>query len=488
MIRTSQRPLTWIKILILLTWAVLFFLLLQRDVFIDRINLPEAQTLRQAEAEEYQGIYFRDSKIGYAVNRYRAEPDNRQVVEQEALMHLNIAQSVQTISLRLKATLSNGNSLQDFQFSFQSPFYRMQAKGTVHGNDVTYLLETGANTIRDTVTFPTPPLLATSRRSYLLGGALKPGEKRRIPWFDPLTLTGKESILEYRGQETILINGRVQKLHHFVESFAGARVNSWLNDSGTVVREESPAGFVFQKEPKFKALEAFGGSEELLSAMAVTLQGQLGDITGPSKAYRLTLPDDTTFDLDGGRQIFRDGILTITREDLAAAANSPACTDAAAALAATPYVQSDHPEITKLARQITGDAAEALARTRLIAAWVHENLDKRPVLGLPDALTTLQSRQGDCNEHAALFAALARAVAVPTRIAAGVTYHQEAFYYHAWNEVCLDNRWVSIDTTTNQFPADLTHLRFIIGETQEQVQLGSLLGKLSIEPLPSREN
>lgn len=486
--RTFLKPLSWVKLLIFLTWAILFFLLLRRDVFIDAINLSEAQTLRQAEAEEYQGIYFRDSKIGYAVNRYRTAPGNRQVVEQEALMNLNIAQSVQTINLRLKATLSAENSLQDFQFSFQSPFYRMQASGTVHGNDVTYLLETGANTIRDTVTFPAPPLLATSRRAYLLGGTLKAGEKRRIPWFDPLTLTGKESILEYRGQETILISGRVQKLHHFVESFAGARVNSWLNDSGAVVREESPAGFVFQKEPKFKALEKFGGSEELLSAMSVTLQGQLGDITGPSKTYRLTLPDDTTFDLDGGRQVFRDGILTLTREDLAHAANAPVCPDAGAALAATPYIQSEHPEIIKLSRQITGDTTDAFTKIKLLAAWIHENLEKRPVLGLPDALTTLQSRQGDCNEHAALFAALARATAIPTRIAAGVTYHQEAFYYHAWNEVCLDNRWISIDTTTNQFPADLTHLRFIIGETQEQVQLGSLLGKLSIEPLINQQN
>ncbi|MCK5339743.1 MAG: transglutaminase domain-containing protein, partial [Desulfobulbaceae bacterium] len=85
------------------------------------------------------------------------------------------------------------------------------------------------------------------------------------------------------------------------------------------------------------------------------------------------------------------------------------------------------------------------------------------------------------NEHAALFAALARSVQVPTRVVAGVTFHQGAFFYHAWNEVCLDDTWISLDTTKNQFPADITHIKFVEGETSEQVKIGALLGKLKIE-------
>ncbi len=485
---TSSRPLFWMKFLIFVSWVMLFSLLLKRDVFIDTVNFQETETLRQAESEEYQGIYFRESKIGYVITRYKVGSDEKQLIEQEALMNLNIGQAVQTITLRLKATLFAGNYLQDFEFSFQSPFYRMQASGTVDGNSVKYLLDTGTNTIRDTLTFPTPPLLATSRRAYLLNESIQTGEKRRIPWFDPLSLTSKESVLEYRGLESVLINGRVQKLHHFIESFSGARVNSWLNDSGVVIKEESPAGFIFQKEPKFKALDLSGRPEELLAAAAVKLQGELGDITGPSKQYRLTIPDESKLDVHGGRQVFRDKVLTVSREELPADRNFPTCPDTPASLAASPYIQADHPEIQKLTKEIVADTTEPLLRIKLLAAWVYHNLEKRPVLGLPDALTTLQSRQGDCNEHAALFAALARAARIPTRIATGVTFHKEAFYYHAWNEVCLDNRWISIDTTTNQFPADLTHIRFILGEMQEQVRLGGLLGTLGIEPLIGREN
>jgi len=98
-------------------------------------------------------------------------------------------------------------------------------------------------------------------------------------------------------------------------------------------------------------------------------------------------------------------------------------------------------------------------------------------------MTTLRLKMGDCNEHAALFAALSRSLLIPTRIVAGVTYNDGMFYYHAWNEVCLDGKWISLDTTINQFPADLTHIKFVQGETSEQIRISALIGKLKIEVL-----
>ncbi len=64
-------------------------------------------------------------------------------------------------------------------------------------------------------------------------------------------------------------------------------------------------------------------------------------------------------------------------------------------------------------------------------------------------------------------------------------FYNGAFYYHAWNEIYLDNRWTSIDTTNNQWPADLTHIRFVSGEVSEQVKISNLIGKLRIEVVPA---
>jgi transglutaminase-like putative cysteine protease len=199
--------------------------------------------------------------------------------------------------------------------------------------------------------------------------------------------------------------------------------------------------------------------------------------------YRLALPEGVVFELDQDRQSLTNDILTVSRETLPAN-DGTACTGPEEELASTPYIQASNQMIRDRAAAIAGDTDRPMEMVRRLTGWVYDNLEKRPVLGIPDARTTLETRIGDCNEHAALFAALARSLGIPTRVAAGVTFHQGAFYYHAWNEACIGDRWISLDTTKNQLPADLTHLKFFNGETRELVRIGALIGRLGIEILP----
>ena len=94
-------------------------------------------------------------------------------------------------------------------------------------------------------------------------------------------------------------------------------------------------------------------------------------------------------------------------------------------------------------------------------------------------------KAGDCNEHAVLFAGLARAAGLPTRIVAGTVYLDGRFLYHAWNEVWVDHRWVSIDSALNQFPADVTHIKFLEGGPEAHVALVSLIGRLRLDIISS---
>lgn len=484
-----RHPAACFKTAVLLIWLLLLGLLLRRDVFIGTIDPGETSAIEKAEREEYQGIYFQDKKIGFVANVYFPHEDRTLTVDQQARMTLNVAGTSHPIDLRLKALLGADGRLRDFTFSFRSPFYRMEAEGRVAGSRVDFSLSTGSTTIRDSLQLSAAPMLSTSRRAYLLTKGIKAGEKTRIPWFDPVSLTGKDSIIEYRGKERIFIQGRIHNLHHFVETFAGARVNSWLDDNGDVIKEESPAGFVFLKEPKFKALSENDKGPELLSAVSAKIAGTMPPLAGLTRMrYRLQLPEGGQWDLNSGRQRYREGLLTIdleSLEDQAPASTAP-CRTTDADLAATASVQADHPRIRQLATEIVAGKTGDLAKVRALAGYVSSHLKKRPVLGLPDALTTLDSGQGDCNEHAVLLAALARAAGIPCRIAAGVVYFKEAFYYHAWNEVCVDGRWISLDTTTNQLPADLSHIKFIEGEIKEQMRIGALLGQLTIEPIGDR--
>ncbi len=481
-----HSPATLIRGALILLWLVLFALLLKRDYFIETIDIDESAAIARAQREEYQGIYFHERKIGHVASSFEPLADGRLKLEQRGRMILNVAGGRHAIDLHLTAVITADSRLQDFSFSFHSPYYRMQAKGRVDGSTVRYSLDTASTTITDTVRLPAPPLLSTSRRAYLLRRGIREGEKVRIPWFDPLSLAGKESIIEYRGRDKVLIHGRVQNLHLFVENVAGARVSSWLDDQGDVLKEESPAGFVFLKEAQFKALAGIEESPELLAAVAAKVSGTMPALEGLRQMrYRLSFPDDGGFRLDSGRQRYTGGILTIDSQSLPSLQAPPGgCHDADSGLASTRMVQADDPKIAARAAEITAGMTSGIEKIRAIATWVHDNLDKRPVLGLPDALTVLDSRMGDCNEHAVLFAALARAAGIPCRIVAGVSYLREAFYYHAWNEVCIDGQWLAVDTTTNQLPADLGHIAFVEGEFRDQLRIGALLGQLTIEPLP----
>jgi transglutaminase-like putative cysteine protease len=473
------------RLLVILLWLVLFGALLQRDFFVKELDLHEARIIKQAQETEFIGIHFQNQRIGYVKTRLNpAAAGSGYTLFEDAVLHLNIMGEIHPIRMHLQAGLTESLLLQHFTFELASPFYQIDARGLVAGGEVDLTIRTGKETIRDTVQLASQPFLPTNQRGYLLGPDLKVGDKLKIPYFDPISLTGKDTIIEYKGIDKVLVQDRIYTLHHFTESYAGVRISTWLDNTGKVVKEESPAGFVFISEPEFKATDIVAKGDELLRRVAVPLTGTMPKLAGATQMrYVLTLPEGVEFALDKDRQRLTGNLLTVTLENLADHDADP-CQGRQAELAATPYIQAKNPLITELAATVTRDAESAMAKVRRLAAWVYYNLEKRPVLGIPDALTTLQTRRGDCNEHAALFTALARSVGIPTRVAAGVTLHQGAFYYHAWNEVCLGDNWLSLDTTQNQLPADLTHIKFVEGEIKDMVKIGALLNTLQIKVMP----
>jgi hypothetical protein len=481
-------PRNFFRILFIIVWIILFGLLLKRDYFIKSIDVREQQIIRRAKEESFAGIYFQKERIGYVKNRLTEAGSEKYVLFQDAYLYLNILNESHPVDMRVKATLNRNMQLLDFVFHFSSPFYKMEAQGEVVDKEVRFTLTTGKETIADRIRLQNQPFLSTNRRYYLLQKDLQPGEKFKVPYFDPLSLTGKDTIMEYRGREKTLVRKRIYNLHHFVETFSGVKINSWLDDEGKVIKEESPAGFVFIAEPEFKATDIVVKGKEILSSVSVPIKGGTLDLEGLNEIrYRLTIPSGVAFDLDGDRQSLTGDILTIAMESMPDE-DAVVCQGSDGELASTPYIQSKNNKIAELAQSQVTEEMSDLSRVRILADWVYNNLEKRPVLGIPDALTTLSTRMGDCNEHAALFAALARNTGIPTRVAAGVTFHEGAFYYHAWNEVCLDDKWYSLDTTKNQFPADLSHIKFVAGETSEQVKISALLGKLQIELLSDEQN
>lgn len=163
-------------------------------------------------------------------------------------------------------------------------------------------------------------------------------------------------------------------------------------------------------------------------------------------------------------------------------------------LAATPWVQSDHPLIRRLAVEAAGEAKTPIARMLAAEAFVRRHIrSKNLSVGYASALETAQSRTGDCTEHALLLAALGRALGLPTRIATGLAYAEgygpngRAFVPHAWTQAWIDGRWQSFDAALDGF--DAGHLALAVGDGDpSRFYAGiSLLGRLSIREIAPLE-
>jgi transglutaminase-like putative cysteine protease len=200
----------------------------------------------------------------------------------------------------------------------------------------------------------------------------------------------------------------------------------------------------------------------------------------------LTNADLSGFDLNGVGQTFEKS--TIEIRDPQSFKAEPADPDAAKYLAPEAFIESDAPEIIAESEIAARGATDVRDRAEKLTRYVNAILDKKPTVSLPSAREVLRTRVGDCNEHTALYVAMARAQHIPSRIAVGMVYIHGAFYYHAWPEVYIDegsNRglWLPVDPTLNEFPADGTHLRLARGGLEKQAVILPLIGQLRMRML-----
>jgi len=83
-------------------------------------------------------------------------------------------------------------------------------------------------------------------------------------------------------------------------------------------------------------------------------------------------------------------------------------------LAPSPMIESRHPSIRKLAKEVGADETQAWKRVEAIYDWVREKVkyENGPIKG---ALAALRDGTGDCEELTSLFIAICRAAGIPAR-------------------------------------------------------------------------
>jgi transglutaminase-like putative cysteine protease len=116
----------------------------------------------------------------------------------------------------------------------------------------------------------------------------------------------------------------------------------------------------------------------------------------------------------------------------------------------------------------------------MISHWVAQSVKHDTTVLRPEPLLVLTSQKGDFDAATILYVTMARSVGMPARRVAGVRRVGGRFYYYEWPEVWLGT-WVPVDPYEDQFPADASHLRLMIGLPGRRAVMAARLGTLTLE-------
>ncbi len=479
-------------VLVLLFWAVLMALFAHRSYFPAQANRTTTDGRETAitEAErEWLEIFLNGKKVGYVARRV-GPVGQGYVINEEILLKLNLMDMPVSTHTLTQCLVDERFQLRRFHVAVDSGVVRFKVSGEAEEGWIHVETGEGAACRRHRIKIAGPVVIPSAIPQFFKGRQVREGQSFVFSMLDPATLTQREITIHVGGRETVEINKDRVGAHRLESEVMGQHITSWIDDSGTVLREEGFMGLTLVRSSEGQALGtmAEGGTQDLYDLAAVGVDKSLKD---PSKVRYLKLRmkglTGGSFDvshLDGDRQRFRDGIIEIRQEPLPGSAGfvipfqGPGeMTDF---LLPELNIESDDETLMKTAKDIAAGQTDPVTVSRKLMTWVYDHLEKRPVISVPSAAEVLRTRTGDCNEHATLLTAFLRAVGVPSRLSVGLVYFRGKFYYHAWTEAFL-GRWVSMDATLNQMPTDATHIRLVTGGLDRQMEIIGLIGRLRLE-------
>jgi transglutaminase-like putative cysteine protease len=455
---------------------------------------PDALTLPRPREPEWFGLYLLGKKAGWTrmeVVRERRGGSDVLVARQETMVQASVGErNVERRQWDEKVYEARpGGRLVEYRSrrSGDGGDRTLELRCTPQVCQATFRAEGGIPQIRDlpypgeTAEQADPFRLAAALRGTVTGVQVEPEQLRVKKMKDSFL---RRSRLRGAGVEVpVSIVSEMEEGDRIPAEVAVA-------DDGRVVEIHFGEALVARAEPEEVAKRL--DRVDLFGISRVPLPAPLPRAVPQRIQYRLRGLPAGFHDADG-RQVYAPGapgetVVTVTAREPAAARPgqdvprgrvSEADRDL---LRATPDVDSDNPEIARLAAEVVKGAPGVYAASSRLSHWVNRRLEKVYGQSRDRASEVLRVGKGDCTEHALLFVAMARAAGIPARGVHGLVFAAyadgvPALYWHAWAEVKAGNEWIAVDPTFDQPVADATHLALGRGT---QVDSVALLGSLSV--------
>ena len=438
--------------------------------------------------ELWTGVVFNGEKIGFTRRQVRAAADapGRWEIESEATMRLQFLGVDKRIRLHAVDRVRADLTLERFSYEHEIDGSRMKVSGEANGTELRFAVEARGSSESKALKLE-QQLYPSSALAFLpLADGIKIGMSRRYAVFHGETQAiaeAEQQVLAYEKSE--LFEGPAFKV---ATRLLGLETTTWIAADGRPLFELAMRGVIISAlEDESRArrylVEASLNKRDAMVEFSLL---RAGPIEQPRRVSRMdiVLADfPKTFEVNN-HECHRAADRLECRIDRAAPlAKGRDAGEQRRYLAPTLAVPSVLHEIASLAKTIAGDATSDDQRIARLLAWMDANIAKEAVDSFT-AADVLSARRAECQGHAYLFAAFARALGIPARVVNGIAYSEPhgGFLYHSWNEAWIAGRgWQPVDATFGQAHADATHVKLIEGESAaELVPLVNLVGRVRV--------
>ncbi len=416
----TRFSVTWTTI-ILAVWLALLGLLLWDGYFPATRGENNGLRLSTAESDDWFIIRIGGAYSGFGRSRqFRRE--NQWVLHDELSISLNIQGQVKPVRIGNESTVDENFRLVDFRLKVASGIMSFEQKGRIQGRDLVLDVPASVGGGNRRIKLAEAPRIARSLGLPVPLTGLSVGDEFRIPLFDPLEGSKWDAVIRVLEKADMEIAGRKVDAWRVRASYRTMDLAVWIDDQGRLLKGRMPLGITVVRSDKNEIAREMRSIRELpdmASLACVPVQGELPAAEGLQR-LRLKISGGSAHKVpsDGFRQTVKNAELTLKRESVPEAGYQLPYVDAEMRefLQSSRFIRSDDSSVVEKAGEIVGGEKDPIRAARLINRWVHDNLKKVPTPAVPDAVAVLESKQGDCNEHAILAAALARAVGLPTRV------------------------------------------------------------------------
>ena len=448
--------------------------------------------------EAWYGMYFQEDKVGYS--HFKIDPSGSNfTIASDSFMRLTALKKTNEIVMKETVSVRPDLTMISFQSEVRMNGKDLKMTGTTEAGRFLVDIKVDGETLNRE--YPIDGKVYHSSAISFMPALRGLGEGKAYTFG---VFNAERQGMQEVDQQVSKVKGEPgpnDAIWKVRNNYGRSVVHSWLDRKGLTVLEKGLDGSlvtVLEDEStakKFREAKARGKdlildvslikvtprlpNPEKLRFLRVRMQGIEPSVIAKDHRQRISLASDKHS--PGGFEVsVRTEDLDEFKSPRQRASSAPHSEEY---LASTMTIQSDHKEIVSQAEKIVDDRDPPLDKVVKLVRWTAENIENK----LQDsftALAVLRSKEGECQSHANLYAALARSRKIPTRVVTGLVYtNQGGFLYHAWAESYV-NGWLAVDPTSKQIPADATHIK-IAAETggDEASSLLKMLGKTRIEVL-----